>query len=147
MIDHNTIRDALIATLRGDIDLSAAVNSAGWYRLVLPRAIRSPAILVGGIKQPLTGVTGASRRQTRYDKPIEISVMVYCERHDMISGDGELSSITNQVYDVISANDTLGIDGFRARVMEIRSDRNDELGTNVIQSELILHCNYDEEVI
>jgi len=144
MISHSEIRAAIKTTLQADATVLAVVNRAGWYVLTTPKAIRSPAIVIGNIAAPLVGVTGNSRRQTRFDAPMTICITVLCEKHDVGEADELLSDVYGKVYDALVANKSLGIAGLHANVTQINTASLPLLGDNIVGAEIILSCTFDE---
>ena len=143
MISHSEIRGAVKTTLQADASVYAVIDKAGWYNLAAPKAIRSPAIVIGAISQPLVGVSGNSRRQTRFDDPITVSVVVLCEKHDIDTADELLSDAYGKVYDCLCDEKTLGITGLHANVSQINTSALPGIGDNVVGAEIVLSCTYD----
>lgn len=143
MISHAAIRAAVQTTLKADTDVVAAINKAGWYTLTTPKALKTPAVVVGTITQPLTGVAGDSRRQTRFNDPITVGILVLCEKHDPEEADALLGTVTEKVYDCLSGNKTLGLSGLHANVAGIISGTYEALGEHVVGSEIMLKCTFD----
>lgn len=144
MISHSEIRGAVKATLQADSVVNAAINKAGWYVLTCPKAIRSPAIVIGSIAQPLVGVAGANRRQTRFDSPITVKLLVVCEKHSAEDADEQLSEVYGKVYDALVDAKTLGISGLHVNVAGIDTGLYPNLGDNVVGAEITLNCTFDE---
>ena len=143
MISHTAIRAAVLATLKADTPVYAAVNKAGWYILDAPKALKTPAILVGTITQPLTGVAGDSRRQTRFSAPLNVEVHVLCEKHNADDADELLGDVYGKVYDAFVGDKTLGITGLHANVTGITTGLYPKLGEHVVGAEIMLSCTYD----
>lgn len=143
MISHVAIRDAIITTLKADALVNAVVNKAGWFTLAIPKALRTPAIAVGTITQPLTGVAGDPRRQTRFSAPMQVEVLVLCEKHSSEDTDEQLGDVYNKVYDALLANKTLGIAGLHANVTAITTGLYPKYGEHTMGCEIVLECTYD----
>lgn len=144
MISHAAIRAAVLTTLKADTDVVAAINRAGWYTLIAPKALKTPGVVVGTITQPLIGVAGDSRRQTRFSDPITVGILVLCEKHDSVEADTLLGDVTEKVYGCLSGNKTLGLIGLHANVSSINSGMYEALGEHVVGSEIMLKCTFDE---
>ena len=144
MISHSELRGAVKVTLQADSLVNAAINKAGWYILNIPKAIRSPSIVIGAVSQPLVGVAGATRRQTRFDSPITVKILVMCEKHDAEDADELLSDVYGKVYDALVDAKTLGISGLHTNVTEIDTGLYPNLGDNVVGAEITLSCMFDE---
>lgn len=143
MISHVAIREAVTSTLKADALVLAAVAPAGWYSLTVPKAIRTPAIVVGTITQPLTGVAGDPRRQTRFSAPINVEILVLCEKHSAEDADIQLGDVYNKVYDALAGDKTLGLTGLHANVASISTGLYPHMGEHVVGAEIVLHCTYD----
>lgn len=143
MISHAAIRAAIQATLKADTAVNAVVNRAGWYTLTTPKALKTPAVVVGTITQPLTGVAGDARRQSRFSDPITIGVLVLCEKHDPEEADEQLSDVYGKVYDVLAGDKTLGLAGLHMNVGSISTGMYDALGEHVVGAEIMLKCTFD----
>jgi len=143
MISHSEIRAAVISTLKADAPTLAVIAKAGWYTLTVPKAIRTPALLVGTITQPLTGVAGDPRRQTRFSAPLNVEVLVLCEKHDAEDADDQLGDVYGKVYDALAGNKTLGMTGLHANVSGITTGLYPKMGEHVVGCEINLQCTYD----
>jgi hypothetical protein len=143
MISHTAIRAAVQATLKADTDTYAVINRAGWYILTTPKALKTPAVLVGTIAQPLTGVAGDPRRQTRFSAPLNVEVLVLCEKHNTGDADEQLSDVYGKVYDALAGDKTLGVTGLHANITGITTGVYPKLGEQVVGAEIMLSCTYD----
>ena len=144
MISHTAIRTAVQATLKADIAVNAVVNRAGWYTLTTPKALKTPAVLVGTIAQPLSGVAGDPRRQTRFSAPMDVEVLVLCEKHNAEEADEQLSDVYNKVYNALSGDKTLGLAGLHTNITGITTGLYPKLGEHVVGAEITLSCTYDD---
>jgi hypothetical protein len=143
MISHTTIRAAVLATLKADTDVYAVISKAGWYTLTAPKALKTPAVLVGTVAQPLTGVAGDPRRQTRFSAPLNVEVLVLCEKHSADDADEQLGDVYGKVYDALLGDKTLGITGLHANITGITTGLYPKLGEHVVGAEIMLSCTYD----
>jgi len=143
MISHTAIRAAVQATLKADTAVNAVISRAGWYLLTTPKALKTPAVLVGTVTQPLTGVAGDARRQTRFSAPLVVEVLVLCEKHNAEDADEQLGDVYNKVYNALLGDKTLGIAGLHANITGITTGLYPKLGDHVVGAEIMLSCTYD----
>lgn len=143
MINHSDLRSAVKTVLQADAPVFAAIDRAGWYTLSIPKAVRSPAICVGAISQPLVGITGTNRRNTRFSDPITVNILVLCEKHNPEEADALLGEVAEKVYTALVATRDLGIAGIHTSVEQVSTGAYPKLGLNVVGAEFVLQCMMD----
>lgn len=143
MISHSSIRGAIQAVLKADSSVNAVINRAGWYILTTPKALKTPAVVLGTIEQPLVGVAGDPRRQTRFGTQLTVTVTVLCEKHDTEEADEQLGDVYMKVYDALAASKDMGLTGLHANLAGVTTGLFPALGDHVVGADIILSCTVD----
>ena len=143
MISHSSIREAIRAVLKGDLSVDAVINRAGWYILTTPKALKTPSVVLGTIEQPLVGVAGDPRRQTRFGSQLTVTITVLCEKHDTEEADEQLSDVYMKVYDALAGSKDMGLVGLHANIAGITTGLYPDLGEHVVGANIILSCTVD----
>lgn len=141
MITHENIRTALFATLQEDSTVKAAISA--WYRLVVPDAPRHPFVAVTDIFQPTSGIPGTSDRRTRRSNPMNVTVVVGTEKHNVDSADEDLGDAYIAVYDCICATPSLGITGLKFVGINISTRPMTEYGKLYMGAEINISYIYN----
>lgn len=136
MQSHYEIRTALFETLQADASIDDVVN--GWYRLLAPKAIRYPAVIVTDIMQPMVGGLGDYELETTMADPMVIRLRVLTEKHDIDDADEDLGPLYINVFDRLIANPTLGLSDFTIVGTQMTTLPFPEYGYTVFGAEILL---------
>lgn len=133
---HYAIRTAVFDTLKADATVNAAVE--GWYRLLMPKAIRFPAVFVVDIMQPMSGGLGDYELETTMADPMVIRIRILTEKHDIDDADEDLGDLYIDAFDVLIASRDLGLSDFVLTGTEITTKPFPEYGYTVFGAEILL---------
>jgi|GEM_PF-3749439 len=138
MNTHDEIRAAIIATLKADDAINAAVKT--WLIYLLdPGRITYPAIYVGTITQPFECECGTDKQYTSIANPMEITVGVLSDFNT--DATGTLGTIYELVYAALKASPTLGLSDFYIHsITPITTKPLSKCGRAVIRAELTLNA-------
>jgi len=141
MITHENIRTALFDTLKADDVVKTSIKA--WYRLVVPDSPRSPFVAVTDIFQPTSGMPGTSDRRTRRSNPMNVTVAVATEKHDVEDADEDLGDAYIAVYDCICETPSLGITGLKFVGINISTRPMNEYGKLFMGAEINISYIYN----
>ncbi len=136
MQSHYAIRTGVFDTLKADPSVNAAIE--GWYRLLMPKAIRFPAILVLDVMQPMSGGLGGYSLETTMADPMVIRILVLTEQHNIDDADEDLGGIYIDVFDALLASQDLGLSDFALTGSQITTKPFPEYGYTVFGAEILL---------
>lgn len=143
LLTHNEIRTAVIATLKADTSVNAAIK--GWYRYLLPSSTRYPAVYVGEIVQPLVGACGTDQQYTTIADMMKITTGILCSKQDNDAADDELGTVYELVYDAFGAAPTLGLSNFKIHsITPISTNPAPQYGKFTIGAEITLNTTWEE---
>lgn len=136
MQSHYEIRSAVFDTLKADVSVNAAVEA--WYRLLMPKAIRYPAVIVSDIMQPMAGGLGVDTLETTMADPMVIRVRVLTEKHDIDDADEDLGDLYIDVFNALIASRDLGLSDFALVGTQMTTQPFSEYGYTVFGAEILL---------
>ncbi len=136
MQSHYEIRSAVFNTLKADASINNAVEA--WYRLLMPKAIRYPAVMVCDIMQPMAGGLGVDDLETTMADPMVIRVRVLTEKHDIDDADEDLGDLYIDVFNALIASHDLGLSDFALVGTQMTTQPFPEYGYTVFGAEILL---------
>ena len=123
-------------TLKADTSVNAVVNA--WYRLLLPKAIRFPAVFVTDIMQPMSGELGANTLETTMSDPMVIRVLILTEKHTIEDADEDLGSLYIDAFNALVDSHDLGLSDFALVGTQMTTKPYPEYGYTVFGAEILL---------
>ncbi len=133
---HYAIRDAIFSTLKADVSVNASIKA--WYRLLMPKAIRYPCVIVCDVMQPMSGGLGVYELETTMADPMVIRINVLTEKHDIDDADEDLGDIYVDIFDTLVASQDLGLSDFALTGSQITTKPFPEYGYTVFGAEILL---------
>ncbi len=136
MQSHYAIRTGIFTTLKADSAINSTIE--GWYRLLMPKAIRFPAVLALDVMQPMSGGLGDYSLETTMADPMVIRVLVLTEKHNIEDADEDLGEIYVDIFDALIASQDLGLSDFALTGTQITTKPFPEYGYTVFGAEILL---------